>query len=75
MGIPWKLDSHEKLVAAGYKFIEDAPCRSPECGVTVKWYLTPKGHKMPFNHQFIPHFSDCVSARDFTSRGKKAGAA
>lgn len=70
MGKPWALDSHEKLVAAGYEFIENAPCRSDKCLRLVKWYKTPKGHMMPFNDQFIPHFADCKEAAKFTSKGK-----
>ncbi len=75
MGTPWKLDTHDKLLAAGYQFLEDAPCKSPICGKTVKWFLTPKGKQMPFDQNYIPHFSTCPSASDFTSRGKKASAA
>jgi hypothetical protein len=70
----WPHDSHEKLTVAGYTFIENAPCKSPKCLRLVKWYRTPKGHMMPFNEQFIPHFADCADARNFTSKGKKTAA-
>lgn len=75
MGVAWKHNSHEKLVAAGYTFVEDAPCKSDTCGKTVKWYRTPKDHMMPFDDDFIPHFAKCKSAADFTSRGKKGKSA
>lgn len=74
MAKPWALDSHEKLIAAGYEFIESAPCSSQKCLRLVRWYRTPAGKKMPFNDEFITHWSDCPAADDFRAKGRKASA-
>jgi hypothetical protein len=70
LGTPWPHNSHEKLKAAGYVFLESKICKGKNCGATIHWYRTPKGKLMPFNTQFQPHFADCPDAKNIHERSK-----
>lgn len=56
-----------ELIAAGYKFDNDAHCRA--CGVWIEWWITPKQKKMPMDvdsqGNCEPHWSSCPNASDF----------
>lgn len=68
-GKPWPHDTHEKLVLAGYKHAATTPCKGPNCKTQVLWYLTPKGHYMPFEKdsdgKMRPHHASCKDVGHF----------
>lgn len=71
----WVHDTFEKLDAAGYKFQNVSKCLAPTCEKRIHWFITPKGHYMPFEKTgegiYSPHFSTCVEARQFSRRGNE----
>lgn len=55
MGFP---DSHEALVAAGYRYGGEATCRL--CHATIRWYKTPAGKTIPIDADCKQaHFASC----------------
>lgn len=59
MPFPQNLD---ELVAAGYKFENDARCRY--CPLRIEWWITPAGRKIPLevdDHGSVrAHFGHCA---------------
>jgi hypothetical protein len=59
-----------ELVAAGYKFLNEAHCTG--CGAAIEWYETPNGKKMPMNvdgdGNCESHFSTCPKHKDFRKK-------
>lgn len=66
MAFPKTLD---ELRSQGYVFIEHAPCRGEHCTVTIEWWKTPKGKRMPMDVDAVgnvkAHWTSCVDAEDF----------
>jgi hypothetical protein len=57
----------QELLAAGYKFDNDANCRG--CGASIEWWITPKHKRMPMDvhadDTVEPHWSTCPEAKEF----------
>lgn len=53
----------------GYKWLGYGKCRG--CGVTIDWYETPNGRRMPIDVDevdFRPHFKTCPQADKFRKK-------
>jgi hypothetical protein len=77
----WPHDTLAKLRDAGYSYQEQGKCLSPNCRVTVFWFITPNRKWMPFemiaptDHEsattrYQPHFASCPDARKFSRKSK-----
>ena len=70
----WSNNTVAKLKDAGYVFQDGGKCLSPTCDKQILWFITPRGHWMPFEMDEAgivqPHFSSCPDARKFSRKAK-----
>lgn len=66
----------KELVDEGYKFVFPRQCRGRTCKVTIYWYDTPAGKRIPLSAVasqpggssgllLEPHFATCPDVKDF----------
>lgn len=68
-GARWRYDSHESLVAAGYRLIEYARCAVPRCYQHIAWYWTPARKRIAINiPSYTPHTETCRDPEYFARR-------
>lgn len=68
-GARWRYDSHESLVAAGYRLIEYAHCAVPRCYQHIAWYWTPARKRIAINiPSYTPHVETCRDPEYFARR-------
>jgi hypothetical protein len=57
----------DELRRAGYKYENDAKCRT--CGADIEWWISPNNKKIPMDHgTAIAHFTTCPDADQHRSK-------
>lgn len=64
--MPWPYNTYEKLVAAGYQFLQTRRCVSPACRQLIEMWMTPNAKRIPLNAGTLdPHHETCKDVKFF----------